>query len=145
MNKLTNPFFCVVEIPLYLQNVIFSINQTDDELLDSILNTRSLWPNGYKRKKSSIEYLLDVFHDKTVDARTVKYTNGIILTRFYNISSIYLPENLATFNHEIFHVTSFIASEKGMRLTVSSEEAYAYLMGFITNEFYKLYQKANQV
>lgn len=145
MSKLVNPFFHVVQIPLYRQNVIFSINQTDDELLDSILKAGPLWPKGRKRSKSDIVYLLEAFHDKTNDARTVRYENGVIIARFYKISSIYLPENLATFNHEVFHVTSFIASAKGLELTSSSEEAYSYLSGFITEDFFKTYQKINQL
>lgn len=145
MTKLVTPFFHVVEIPLYRQNVIFSINETDDQLIDSILKTKCLWKKKQKRNKSDIEYLLEAFSEKGSDARTVRYSSGVIIARLYEVSSIYLPDSLATFNHELFHVTSFIATAKGLELNSGSEEAYSYLLGFITEEFFKAYQKKNQL
>lgn len=143
MSKLANPFFYVVQIPLYRQNVMFSINQTDDQFLNSILKASSVWRKGQKRSKADITYLLDAFADMSpsVDARTVLYTSGIIAVRLWDIDLIYKPANLATFTHELFHVISFIASQKGLQLNSGSEEAYSYLTGFITEEFFNMYQK----
>ena len=147
MDKLVNPFFHVVQIDLYKQNVIFSVNQTDDQLLNSIVRCSSVWPEGAKRSKDSITYLLDAFADMSsnIDGRTVLYNSGIIAVRFYQVKSMYLPQNLATFNHELFHVISFIANQKGLQLNSGSEEAYSYLTGFITDEFFRAYQKKNQL
>lgn len=44
-----------------------------------------------------------------------------------------------------FHVTSFSATVKCLKLNSGSEEAYSYLSGFITEEFFKAYQKKNQL
>jgi len=147
MNKFANPFFNVVQIPLYKQNIIFSINQTDDEFLDSIIKCPILWRKRQKRSKSDFAHLLEVFGDvsASIDARTVLYSSGVVAVRFYNIQSIYMPQNLATFNHELFHVICFIASKKGLELNSGSEEAYSYLTGFITDQFFTAYQKKNKV
>lgn len=146
MSKLVNPFFCVVQIPLYKQNVVFSLNQTDDQLLSSIVKCSTVWRKGQKRSKSDIKYLLDAFKGVvTIDGRTVLYDSGVIIVRFYDFASLYLPENLSTFTHELFHVISYIANQKGLELNSGSEEAYSYLMGFITQEFFKVYQKKNQL
>lgn len=147
MDKLANPFFTVVQIPLYKQNVIFSINQTDDQFLSSVIRCSVVWPKGSKRSKDLVYHLLEAFADKpsTVNGRTVLYQSGIIVVRFYNIESIYLPENLGSFTHELFHVVSFIANQKGLELNHGSEEAYSYLTAFITDEFFTAYQKKNQL
>lgn len=39
--------------------------------------------------------------------------------------------------HELFHAVSFVMSTIGMPLGEDSEEAYAYLLGYVTQEFYK--------
>jgi hypothetical protein len=39
--------------------------------------------------------------------------------------------------HEIFHIVHFLFHRIGMKLTMSSGEAYAYLIGHITGEIYK--------
>ncbi len=147
MNKLTNPFFCVIQIPLYKQNVMISVNQTNDQLLSSIVRTSSVWPKGVKRTKDKIEHLLEAFADttSTTDGRTVLYDSGIIIMRMYKIESIYYPENLGTFAHELFHIVSFIAKKKGLVLNESSEEAFSYLTGHIASEFFRIYQKKNQL
>lgn len=147
MSKLANPFFCIIQIPLYKQNVMVSVNQTDDQLLSSIVRTSSVWPKGVKRTKDKITHLLEAFDDvsSTNDGRTVLYDSGIIMVRLYKVESIYIPENLGTFNHELFHVVSFIAKKKGLVLNDGSEEAFSYLTGYITSEFFKMYQKKNQV
>ena len=147
MGKLSNPFFCIIQIPLYKQNVVISVNQTDDQLLSSIVRTSSVWPKGVKRTKDKITYLLDAFDDvtSTTDGRTVLYESGVIMMRMYDVESMYYPENLGTFNHEIFHVVSFIAKQKGLVLNEGSEEAFSYLTGYITSEFFRIYQKKNQL
>jgi hypothetical protein len=41
-------------------------------------------------------------------------------------------------SHEVFHVVSFILDRAGMKLVLEvSDEAYAYLIGYITSEIYK--------
>lgn len=42
-----------------------------------------------------------------------------------------------TLAHEIFHAVTFILTRIGMSLTNESDEAYAYLIGYLTKEIYK--------
>ena len=55
---------------------------------------------------------------------------------------IFLKSNVKDFYskvcHESFHATTFILDRVGVRLRMgSSDEAYAYLLGFITAEIFK--------
>lgn len=56
-----------------------------------------------------------------------------------------LPETLATVNHELFHLTANTMSYVGIPLNETTEESYAYLMGYLTKMFYaNLYMIKNQ-
>jgi hypothetical protein len=46
-------------------------------------------------------------------------------------------EGKAQLNHELFHTVSRLLKTRGFRLTNSSEEAYAYLQSFLTEQIYK--------
>lgn len=49
------------------------------------------------------------------------------------------PKNvsgLAILSHEIFHCTCFILEKVGIPLSETSDEAYAYLLQFISNKIY---------
>lgn len=39
--------------------------------------------------------------------------------------------------HEIFHAVDFIMRRIGITLSSDSDEAYTYLMGYVTREFFK--------
>jgi hypothetical protein len=139
-------FFTVVNIALYAQNIIFSINQDDDQFLKSLQNSSKLRPKGSKKYTlEDLEGLLVPFENlsSSVLGRTVCYTNGVIAVRLFKPESIYEPYQLGTLTHEIFHAVNFIAENRGLTLTTSSEEAYAYLIGYITESFFEDYQKAN--
>lgn len=40
-------------------------------------------------------------------------------------------------SHELFHAVSYVMKTIGMPLEEDSEEAYAYLLGYVTQEFYR--------
>jgi len=46
-----------------------------------------------------------------------------------------------TIAHELFHVTHYILSRANVRLTKRSDEAHAYLAGFLAGETYKSLKK----
>lgn len=49
------------------------------------------------------------------------------------------PELYGTLQHEIFHCVTMILDKVGMKFDLqSSDEAYAYLIGYLTTEIYKL-------
>ncbi len=45
--------------------------------------------------------------------------------------------DMATLSHEIFHAVCFILDKIGMRLDDSSEEAYAYLIQYVSKQIYQ--------
>ena len=73
----------------------------------------------------------------------VTYTNipfGVIVLNKFTPS---IPRKLGTLSHEIFHYITDLLKYKGMSLSEDSEEAYAYLVSYITEEFWKQYNKLN--
>lgn len=47
-----------------------------------------------------------------------------------------IPQLANTVAHEVFHAVHAILREKGLKLTNASEEAYAYLTGYITEKLW---------
>jgi hypothetical protein len=52
------------------------------------------------------------------------------------------PEDFGRLAHEVFHIASFVLDRVGMKLKVmASDEAYAYLISYLTEEIYKKINK----
>lgn len=47
------------------------------------------------------------------------------------------PEDYGTLAHEIFHCADMILRDVGVSLDNSSQETYAYLIGYITSKIYE--------
>lgn len=52
-------------------------------------------------------------------------------------SATFDPESISIINHELLHATLNIMRYSGVSLSDSSEEAYAYELQYLTNQFYK--------
>jgi hypothetical protein len=143
---IAKPYFQIIDNLLFRQVVIISINQTDDELLQTIYEDKSLWPPGVKRRIDSIKYILDPFADvnSTVLGRTVRYDSGIILVRLYNVESIYKPSTLGILTHELLHAVIYTMENKSIKLSHESEEVFTYTLDFMMTEFFTSYQKVNK-
>ena len=50
--------------------------------------------------------------------------------------ALWMPDasDKATMAHEIFHIATYIMEKVGIRLSHDSDEAYAYLIGYITRK-----------
>jgi len=75
------------------------------------------------------------------DTSSIDYTmlDGLTTSSEGNVTiwvSSY-KDNEAIINHELFHATYAIMQWINIPLSNSSEEAYAYFLGYITEEFYK--------
>mgnify|MGYP001582987741 FL=1 len=66
---------------------------------------------------------------------SVMFNNGASLIRMPNVPRSI--NDLATLNHEVFHVVFFILQEIGIKLVPQSDEAFAYLIEYINKEIYK--------
>lgn len=68
--------------------------------------------------------------------RAVVFDCGATMLRLYNYPKY--PEDYGSLSHEIFHIVSFVMYRIGQPLEVRvSDEAYAYLIGYLTKEIYK--------
>ena len=60
---------------------------------------------------------------------------GQTVVRLYG--PLHSPFALGTLAHELLHVVCYILHHRGLTLTESSEEAYTYLHGFLTNKVFE--------
>ena len=111
-----------------------------------IYNIDMLFVVGTKEDlKSSLEKHLD--KDDAEDAYNVMAADideAITLGRSAYLNSgqtalwIFNTEDKGTLAHEIFHVVCYIMEKVGIILCHESDEAYAYLIGYITKKVYDI-------
>lgn len=126
-------FYKHLILPYYIETFV-SVNQTDEEFLASIEDSYPIAYSEHGKKWS--ESVVEPFLEKeSASARTVQYASSIIGIRFYDIDFSTLRSfNLVT--HEFAHVTSYVFEHINMPHTPDSDEAYAYLMGHLVQNFY---------
>lgn len=108
----------------------------------------SVGESNYRASKAVEQRLMDsdfkIFQDDellfklpdTCNGRTVHNLEGsqtIIRLRNKPIDA----NGYAVLAHEIFHAVDFIMRRIGITLSSDSDEAYAYLIGYVTREFFK--------
>jgi hypothetical protein len=74
-------------------------------------------------------------HSETQRGRCIIFGGNQTLIRIYR--PVKTSEDYGSLQHEIFHATEFILDRVGMSLCKKSDEAYAYLIGYLTTEIYK--------
>jgi hypothetical protein len=84
-------------------------------------------------KSNNIEY--DESMNLKGCGKCIEMTENIIILRTYLPPKD--PESHSTLAHEIFHVVDMALRTCGMKLTEHSHEAYAYLIGYLTEQIYK--------
>ena len=116
----------IVPLVIYPFDIMVSINQTDDELLKSV--------KRYDLKKDDIEDLLEM--PKTMLGRTLMLleTNNTFIRLRVKPKN---PKEYGTLQHEIFHAVDFILRKIRITLSADSDEAYAYLIGYVTEKIYE--------
>ena len=115
----------VIPLNIYPFDVMVSFGQTDEELLKNL--SKCLTIEQIKNK--------ELWSDNEKDGRTVIFSSGQTLIRMPKIPKS--AKEYGTLQHEIFHATEFVLSRIGMTLCDKSDEAYAYLIGYLTSEIYK--------
>ena len=120
--------FDVIPLVIYPFDVYISINQTDNELKKSM--------GGQDMTDSEGLFNLP----ETTAARCVMLPSNLTVIRF-KIGDEIRHDHIA---HEIFHAVTFIMERVGMEFIVmKSDEAYAYLIGYITKKVYEILNKNN--
>lgn len=111
----------IVPLIVYPFDIMVSIGQSDDELKKSLSKTKTKWKDVMKCEGDG-RFVLNL--DNTSIIRLRKYPST--------------PTDYGTIAHEIFHAVTFILDRVGMKLKLfSSDEAYAYLTGYITEKVYE--------
>ena len=118
----------IVDVDIYKRSVVFSICQTEKQIRQELS----------KHPVDDLDGLISAINPNNAGkyyAITATHSGDVYV--FFNPNGM----NKGTIAHEIFHATCYITKHIGLPLTAESEEAYAYLLGYITVEFYKQLKK----
>ena len=119
--KLISPQLFYINLEIYPFSVLFSINQKDSTL---------------KKALSNLDYneIDPIFEN--CKGKAIVLQNGNVIIRLVEMSS--LPQDIGDLSHEIFHACCFVMSRVGISFDMeTSDEAYAYLIGFITKKVFQ--------
>jgi len=106
----------IISWTIYPFDVLVSIGETKEEVEKHIKKT------GYKlndNEKDAIEL--------NSLGKTAMLRGGQTIIRLRNT-------NIGILAHEAFHATSFLMDRIGVKLTMESDEAYAYALQYLINE-----------
>lgn len=119
----------IIPLEIYPFDLMFSLGQSDE-----------------KFKKSLSEHIQKEYMP-TNDAFIMSFEDGCRGKTFHHITSKYtiirLPNKpktrveFGTLSHEIFHAVDMIFRTIGITLSEDSDEAYAYIIGYITEKFWE--------
>jgi hypothetical protein len=118
----------IIDYKIYPFEILVSFHDSFEEL-ESIIK---------KKLPGNIHDGIELF--KSTDlAKTVMFSNGTTCIWF-------TPKLISgglwghgVISHEVFHAVDFLMNKIGIRLSNKSDEAYAYLIQYLTNEIYKMF------
>lgn len=119
-----------IDLPLYESTLWVSYEYTNTELIEMVKKNEN-FIEGDKNKKGFISYLKE---DRKEYKGIFISNNHEHLIRIWKQND--MKDLINTVTHEVFHFVKRILKTKGFKLTNSSEEAYAYLTGYINGEIY---------
>jgi hypothetical protein len=124
--------FTVIGLPIYGGYVTVSINQTDAEFIRSYMK---IWDRADKQAAQSA---CDLVAQQIVQEQgKTAHIQGNVIIRMY--SDLKDPRDYNTLVHELFHATDFILDYRGLTLVDGSDEAYAYLIGYLMEKTMEAY------
>jgi hypothetical protein len=115
----------IIPLVIYPYDVMVSVSETDRQL-KSVLKKYGLDKEEELYKYSSPNKI----------AKSALFPGDQCLIRIKNTPTT--PSDWGNLQHEIFHVVTFIMWKVGMCLEIKiSDEAYAYLIGYLTKAIYE--------
>lgn len=112
----------IIPLVVYPFDVMCSFGETDDELKKKL------------SKYHGCEW--DDLMKCSGQGRYVMLPNNQSLIRLWNYPTT--PEEYGSLQHEIFHMVMAVMDRIGMKfIMLESDEAYSYLIGYLTKEIYK--------
>lgn len=119
-----NSISFVVNLHIYPYKVLFAFNQTDEDVYSQLRKLR------VGKKEIGDSHIIDkssgIAVTYTTSQRALIRMNKMPKENYYK----------GTLAHEIDHVANDILNAIGMYRTNASEEAYTYLIGYITSQAY---------
>lgn len=114
----------IIPLHVYPFQVMFSFGEDDEVLAKTLEDYGVVDPDElWKYKKP------------TVQGRTITFIGNQTLLRMRRLPKH--PRDKGYLAHEIFHVVTFILDKVGIQFDIDkSDEAYAYLTGYVTAEVY---------
>lgn len=114
----------IIPLVVYPFDVMVSIAQSDKELHKML--------KKYKLHDEP-EHLWQ-FNNNTAVGRFCMFSNNGTLIRMRHYPKY--PDELGTLTHEVFHAVMHIFNVIGMKWSPKTDEAYAYLVGYLMKEIY---------
>lgn len=127
-------FNVIIPLVVYPFDVMVSAGQTDKELC------KELSGKGIDVEK---ERELWELASPTAPGRTAMFSSGQTLLRLRHFPDTSFDYGCLA--HEVFHVVTFIMWKIGMKFKVmKSDEAYAYLVGYLTEQIMEVIGKVHR-
>lgn len=114
----------IVSLIVYPFDVMVSLGETDKQITDKLKKI------GITDKEELAAVVMKGI------GRYCMFNNNSSLIRLWNYPEF--AADYGTLAHEIFHAVTYILGETGMEFRLkTSDEAYSYLVGYLTTEIYK--------
>lgn len=127
MAKKTPPINFIVSLHICPFDVMVSIGQ-DDAQVEKVLTSK------YGLVGRDIE--ISKYIGERVQGKACMFSNNASFIRLRKLPEY--AEDFGYLAHEIFHVVTFVMEATGMELVImKSDEAYAYLIQYLTEQIYK--------
>lgn len=124
----------ILSMEVYHFDCIISLGQTDEELIKIL-----------KAGKKDVSGEVDQwkFTCDTTVGRCCFFSNNVGMIRLRHFPEY--PRDYGTLTHEIFHYVTGLMWKIGMELVIDkSDEAYAYLIGYITEKVFDMIGKEHR-
>lgn len=115
-----------VKCDIYKRDVVFYFNTKKEEILKDITTLTEITEEETKLILKPIS-----------EGRTILLDSGVIVIIIREIPRLSRWKGVLA--HEIFHAACFMLHRAGLSFADNSDEAYAYLIDFITRRFYDNY------
>lgn len=121
----------VISLPIYLTHILISIDQSEEELKEFLEEL------GIQPKKD---------YGKGSVAITTSFGSWKHLIRINTkeLDSYFLTLE-SVIAHEAFHATTFVMKACGIVFSNKSDEAFAYLLGYIVGEIHKKLKESTPI
>jgi hypothetical protein len=124
----------LINLEIYNAEMFISVNQDNEDLVLALIES-GIVPS---LESPNLQMYMNPFISAKVTTlgSTAIYENGVIgikLNHFYFDDN----DNMATLVHELSHAAMYTFDRIGMPHNSDTDEAYSYLIGFLTKKFFE--------